>query len=134
MDVDMNTPFRTAYSFEKRREESSRIRLKFKDRIPVIVERASHSASHSASHDAKNPSIPNIDKKKYLVPPEFTFGQLIYVVRLRMQLPPETAMFCYIGKSQMPSTSTLMKTLYQKHKDEDGFLYMIYAGENTFGK
>jgi GABA(A) receptor-associated protein len=27
----------------------------------------------------------------------------------------------------------LMSTLYEEHKDEDGFLYMTYSGETTFG-
>lgn len=26
-----------------------------------------------------------------------------------------------------------MSALYEEHKDEDGFLYMTYSGENTFG-
>lgn len=29
--------------------------------------------------------------------------------------------------------SALLGTLYKEHKDEDGFLYMAYSGENTFG-
>jgi GABA(A) receptor-associated protein len=27
-----------------------------------------------------------------------------------------------------------MSTLYEEHKDEDGFLYFIYSGENMFGQ
>ena len=26
-----------------------------------------------------------------------------------------------------------MSTIYDDYKDEDGFLYMTYSGENTFG-
>jgi GABA(A) receptor-associated protein len=26
-----------------------------------------------------------------------------------------------------------MSAIYEEHKDEDGFLYMTYSGENTFG-
>jgi GABA(A) receptor-associated protein len=26
-----------------------------------------------------------------------------------------------------------MSAIYEEHKDEDGFLYMSYSGENTFG-
>ena len=26
-----------------------------------------------------------------------------------------------------------MSDIYQDHKDEDGFLYITYSGENTFG-
>ena len=27
-----------------------------------------------------------------------------------------------------------MGEIYQQHRDEDGFLYMAYGGENTFGR
>lgn len=26
-----------------------------------------------------------------------------------------------------------MSSIYEDHKDEDGFLYITYSGENTFG-
>jgi GABA(A) receptor-associated protein len=26
-----------------------------------------------------------------------------------------------------------MSSIYEEHKDEDGFLYFTYSGENTFG-
>jgi Autophagy protein Atg8 ubiquitin like len=26
-----------------------------------------------------------------------------------------------------------MAEVFDKHKDEDGFLYVVYSGENTFG-
>ena len=29
--------------------------------------------------------------------------------------------------------STLIGELYQQFKDEDGFIYVMYSGENTFG-
>lgn len=32
----------------------------------------------------------------------------------------------------MPAAA-LMSTIYDEHKDEDGFLYIVYSGENTFG-
>lgn len=26
-----------------------------------------------------------------------------------------------------------MSTIYEQYKDDDGFLYVLYSGENTFG-
>ena len=49
-----------------------------------------------------------------------------------MQLPPKTAMFLFVNGS-VPPTAMLFSNLYENKKDEDGFLYIVYSGENTFG-
>uniref|UniRef100_A0A2P2IAI9 Autophagy-related protein Atg8 family n=1 Tax=Hirondellea gigas TaxID=1518452 RepID=A0A2P2IAI9_9CRUS len=115
------THFQSKYSFEHRSEESARIRTKYPDRIPVICERAEHS------------DIDSIDKKKYLVPSDLTVGQFVYVIRKRMKLSSEKAIFVFVKESILPSTGSLMAKLYEEHKAEDGFLYVTYSGENTFG-
>ena len=33
----------------------------------------------------------------------------------------------------LPPTSALMSDLYESHKGEDNFLYIVYSSENTFG-
>jgi GABA(A) receptor-associated protein len=33
----------------------------------------------------------------------------------------------------MPATSQLLSLIYQEHSDKDGFLYITYTGESTFG-
>lgn len=30
-------------------------------------------------------------------------------------------------------TGAIMSAIYEEKKDEDGFLYVTYSGENTFG-
>ncbi|KAG0471339.1 hypothetical protein HPP92_015885 [Vanilla planifolia] len=93
---------------------------KYPDRIPVIVEKAERS------------DIPDIDKKKYLVPADLTVGQFVYVVRKRIKLSAEKAIFIFV-KNTLPPTAAMMSAIYEENKDEDGFLYMTYSGENTFG-
>jgi GABA(A) receptor-associated protein len=74
----------------------------------------------------------DIDKKKYLVPTDLTCGQFVYVIRKRLKLPPEQAIHLFVN-GKLPATGSLMNTLYEENKDEDGFLYITYSGENTFG-
>lgn len=111
--------FKKKNSLEKRKEESLRIVKKYPESIPVIVERG-------------NKEIETIDKHKYLVPRNITIGQFVYIIRKRIKLTPEKAIFVFINNT-LPTTSQLMSSLYDQHKDEDGFLYVIYSGESTFG-
>ena len=90
------------------------------------------SVSQVICEKADRSDIPDIDKKKYLVPADLTVGQFIYVIRKRIKLPPERAIFLFVD-NMIPSTSSLMSVVYEVQKDEDGFLYITYSGENTFG-
>jgi len=80
-----------------------------------------------------------------LVPSDLTVGQFCYVIRKRIKLAPEKAIFIFVNEV-LPPTAALMSSIYDEHKDEDGFLYITYlsldstcvdldryAGENTFG-
>ncbi|CAN6276978.1 unnamed protein product, partial [Urochloa humidicola] len=116
----ITSAFKLEQPLEKRQSEANRIREKYPDRIPVIVEKAERS------------DIPDIDKKKYLVPADLTVGQFVYVVRKRIKLSAEKAIFIFV-KNTLPPTAALMSSIYDENKDDDGFLYMTYSGENTFG-
>ncbi|MED6133723.1 Autophagy- protein 8f [Stylosanthes scabra] len=95
--------FKQEHDLEKRRAEAARIREKYPDRIPVIVEKAERS------------DIPSIDKKKK-----------------RIKLSAEKAIFIFVD-NVLPPTGAIMSAIYDEKKDEDGFLYVTYSGENTFG-
>tara|TARA_B110000261_G_C12763133_1_gene229383 strand:+ start:118 stop:468 length:351 start_codon:yes stop_codon:yes gene_type:complete len=112
--------FKNMHSFDKRIAESTKIMKKYPDRVPIIIEKQ------------RNSNAPDIDKKKYLVPIDLTVGQLIFVIRRRMKLEKEMAIFVFC-KNILPPTSQLINDLYNNSKDDDGFLYIIYASENTFG-
>jgi GABA(A) receptor-associated protein len=38
-----------------------------------------------------------------------------------------------VNNKTLPPTAALMSQVYKEHKDEDGFLYVTYSGESTFG-
>lgn len=76
---------------EKRKAEAERIRAKYPDRVPVICEKADRS------------DIPDIDKKKYLVPADLTVGQFQYVIRKRIKLAPEKALFVFCANTIPPT-------------------------------
>ena len=112
--------FKKEFTFNERISESSRIINKYSDRIPIICEKIDKS------------TISEIDKKKYLVPSDLTCAQFIFVIRKRLNLTPEKAIFLFIN-GIIPQASELISSLYNKYKDSDGFLYITYASENVFG-
>lgn len=109
------------YTFNERCAESSRVLRKYPDRVPVICERSQ-----------KNKNVSEIDKNKYLVPSDLTMSQYIYVIRKRLVLPAEKAIFLFINNTLVSNTRPI-GDIYDEHRDPDGFLYILYSDENTFG-
>jgi GABA(A) receptor-associated protein len=114
--------FKHDFTFEQRCIESNRVLQKFTDRVPIICERSKSAAS----------DCPLIDKKKYLVPRDLTLGQYLYVIRKRLKLRQEKAIFLFINNRIISSTQ-LIGEIYEKNKHSDGFLYVSYSFENVFG-
>ena len=112
--------FKKENSEEKRISESDRILKKYPNRIPVIVEKDPRS------------KLNDIDKNKFLVPNDMNFSQFIYVIRRRINLLPEAALFLFVN-GIMAKNGSSMNEIYQTHKDKDGFIYITYTSENTFG-
>eukprot|EP00731_Ephydatia_muelleri_P027023 Em0018g1123a len=106
--------------FETRQAEAAKIREKHPDRVPVIVEKVPGGR------------ISELDRKKYLVPGDLTVAQFMHVLRQRIQLGATESIYLMVG-GVTPTTSASMSMIYQDHKDEDGFLYMAYNGENSMG-
>ena len=72
---------------EQRKQEAEKIRVKYPERIPVVVERVPKS------------QIPDIDKRKFLVPNDITIAQFMWIIRKRIQLAPEKAIFLFVNKT-----------------------------------
>lgn len=114
--------FKSSNPFDKRLEESNRIRKKYPDRIPIVCEKSNQ----------KDMNLPIIDKCKFLVPLNLSIGQLLIIIRNRIKLSAEKAIFLFVNDIIPPSTETI-NNIYENFKDPDGFLYINYASENVFG-
>ncbi|XP_015900153.1 autophagy-related protein 8i [Ziziphus jujuba] len=112
--------FKQQYSLDERVEESKNIIAKYPDRVPVIIERYSRT------------DLPEMEKKKYLIPRDMSVGQFIHVLSSRLHLTPGKALFVFV-KNTLPQTASCMDAVYETYKDDDGFLYMCYSCEKTFG-
>merc|ERR1712187_281569 len=112
--------------FEQRRSEAERIRNKYPDRIPVICEKARTS------------TLPEIEKKKFLVPGTMLCGEFKYIVHKHISqvadapLASDQTIYLFVNGTS-PKTGALMSEIYEQHKSDDGFLYITYSAENTLG-
>ena len=88
------------HPLDVRKASSASIRAKHPDRIPVIVEKRQRDAS-----------LPDIDKKKFLVPSDLTVGQFVYVIRKRIKLAPEQAIFLFVSAGTLPPTVAPLQTV-----------------------
>tara|TARA_B110001469_G_scaffold126806_1_gene145496 strand:- start:4063 stop:4404 length:342 start_codon:yes stop_codon:yes gene_type:complete len=107
-------------SFETRLNEYNTIKNKYPDRFPIIVEKD------------KLTKMESIDKNKYLVDKNMVFCQFINIIRKRLKIKPQDAIFITINGQLAPSNE-LMCNIYKNMKSDDGFLYLKYSMENTFG-
>ena len=114
----------------KRLKDAQMVRTKYEQRLPVVVFPATKST-------------PSISAHKFLVPEDLTVGQFLHLLRLRITLKPEQAIFIFathptstssVDTNVLLPVSDLMKQVYQRHRShDDDFLYLIYDIENTFG-
>lgn len=91
----------------------SYLRAKYPDRTPVLVYGVV------------------LDKMKYLIPNDFTIGQFMYMIRKRLCMKPQEAIFCVIkldNCSVIPTHSD-----YVSHYNHNDYVVIYLKKEDTFG-
>ncbi len=113
--------FHNKYTPEQRLEESKKMREKYSNRIPILVE--------SKCDTIDNTKI----QHKYLVPEDMTLAHFAFVVRSRIALKKEEAVFLLVSTKQtlVPSSQSIGQI--HNNYNENGFLYITIMKENTFG-
>merc|ERR1712194_3534 len=102
--------------------EARKILSKFPDRVPVICEKASRSL------------LPEIEKKKFLVPGSMLCGEFKYIIHKHLTqtanavIAADQTIYLFASGTS-PKTGMEMAEIYQQHKASDGFLYITYGAE-----
>jgi GABA(A) receptor-associated protein len=122
--------FAEKYTFEQRVCQSSKIRDKYPEHVLVILEPAPKSRRKHIVVDDHQAGL----KSKYLVPGEQSVGKFIATIRQQIKLSKEEALYILTGDNTIPASSMTMSQLDAQHRSSDGFLYLVFAGENTFGE
>lgn len=117
--------FKQKHPVEQRKKTTEELLKAYPERVPVIVEK------EYTRKGAKN-GLPDI-KNKYLVPRELTVGSFMFIIRKKVELSETSALYLLINGKYTPSQSDTLGEIYDLHRDEDGYLYIVYTTENTFG-
>ena len=67
------------------------------------------------------------------MPKAFTVGEVLAVLRTRLELTREEGLVLFAHDKYMLRPNTKLEDVYERYKDEDGFLYLVYAEENIYG-
>ncbi|KAI2805501.1 hypothetical protein RDWZM_008754 [Blomia tropicalis] len=119
---NIDKPFKQRKTLAARKEEVLGIRLRFPNKVPVVVERYS-----------KEKNLPKLDKTKFLVPQELLMAKFVAVIRNRMHINPTQAFYMIVNNRTLASMTKTMAEVYKETQDEDGFLYITYASQEMFG-
>ena len=68
------------------------------------------------------------------MPNTFKICEVQTIIRRKLKLKKEQSLFLLVneGKDLVRSNGPLQE-VFEKYQDEDGFLYVLYTGENTYG-
>lgn len=103
-------------SYTTRVEKSSQVLNKYPSHRPFIIESKKLT----------------IDRNKFLVPSDITMGQLMFIVRKRVNIKEHEGLF-FLVNDIMPKSSSLISQIYDEYRHEDGFCYIMVLKENVFG-
>lgn len=109
-------------TYNSRKAQTSKMLIEHPDKIPVII-----VPFNSSSNSYKLP------QSKFLVPKQYTFHDLIFVLRKKLRLSSKESLFISIGDTSFPNLSRSMHSIYIESKSDDGFLYVQYSSEPVWG-
>jgi GABA(A) receptor-associated protein len=117
----MSVEFKNNNSMVSRICKSQDIMLKYPGCAPVFCEKSKSCYN-----------ITSLEKHKYLIPFRMKVGEFINFIRKTIKINSDHGIYLFIN-GNIPCITDNFFSLYHMYKDNDGFLYLTYTSENTFG-
>ena len=116
--------FRESTTLLERQKRSNLLLIKYKETVPVILEKSK-----------TDKILQSIEKTKYIIPLKTTVGDILQIIRKQMNINDSVSIYIMVGDNNkiMLCGSQSINQIYKEHKNDDGFLYLEYCGENVFG-
>lgn len=121
--------YKTKNTLQDRQYQSSK--MLEKGLIPIIAFPGSQETPYPLG--INKDSQKEYMKTKYIVSQDKSFGEFMSGFRKGITVNSDKGLFFSSCSGIMLVPNQLMSQIYQRFKDEDGFLYIIYTCENTFG-
>ena len=105
--------------------------------VPLVLEPDTHFFSRLSSKD-REPAHEFLSKRRYAPPRKWTVAEFMQVIRCKICLPSQYAMFLFVSKeledNVLVCCSQTMGEVYDEHRDPStGMLWMTAVLESTFG-
>ena len=123
--------FIKTFTFEERLNKSKIIILKYPHLIPLILEKFTKIKDENTNEDHIN-NENKLFRNKFLVKKNEKFEVIIFSLRKSLNIDKSKALFFYCN-NKIINKNDIIQDLYHKYKNEDGFLYINFEYENTFG-
>jgi hypothetical protein len=112
--------FKVSKSFDDRKSQAEALLIKHPGLMPIILKPSMSSR------------LPEVNKQ-VLCKANMTVGMLLQHVRVQLKLPDSEGLFMFINGRDMVSTEMLITQLYDSHKDDDGYQYIMYSEQEILG-
>jgi GABA(A) receptor-associated protein len=113
-------------SFQERIERSNALKQKYPHCVPVIVKKNKNDVI-----------LQDQIQSKYLIPKNVEISYLLISIKKKLKLDANKALFVFVQKNNensfLVTPSMNMGEVYNSYSSSDGFVYLIYTSENTFG-
>lgn len=123
-----------ALAFDARRRMADKALEQHSEKRPLVVDR------HASANPLTLPAPRNV---KFLVPEALTVAAFLRVLRRQLgegddddddALLPHQALYLYTDGGALCMCSSTISNVYERYRNQDGFLYLSYMSENTFGQ